>query len=77
MLLDPNPGLSVQALEIAHRFAQGAIYDSQYLALADYLDCELWTADERFWNSTKAAFPRVHWIGEVVIPEPREETTAE
>ncbi len=63
-LLDLPLTLAGDALEIAHRLDQKASYDAQYLALAEYLDCELWTADERFWNAATTAFPRVRRIGE-------------
>lgn len=66
-LLDPIPGLAGRALEIAHELGQKATYDCQYLALAEHLDCELWTADERFWNAAKGKFPRVRWVGEVSL----------
>ena len=52
-----------RALEIASRFGQTAAYDAHYLALAESLDCELWTADERFFHSTREPEGRVHWIG--------------
>lgn len=67
---DVEPLVSVRALDIAISLAQPASYDSQYLALAEHLDCELWTADEWFWNTAKTAFPRVRWVGEVVTGEP-------
>jgi predicted nucleic acid-binding protein len=41
-----------------------AVYDTHYLALADILGCDLWTADERFFNSVKEQQPRVKWLGE-------------
>jgi len=28
------------------------------------LECELWTADERFFNSVRERQPRVRWLGE-------------
>ncbi len=63
-LHDVEPLISARALDIAISLNLRATYDAQYLALAEHLDCELWTADERFWNATRAAFPRVRWIGE-------------
>jgi predicted nucleic acid-binding protein len=64
--------LGVRALEIAFATQQSASYDTFYLALAEHLDCELWTADERFWRSTRPAFPFVKWLGNVVIVDPSE-----
>lgn len=43
------------------RLPRGAAYDSFYLALAEMLECELWTADKRLYNA--AAVPWVHWAG--------------
>lgn len=66
---DVEPENAIAALAIATRFRLSATYDAQYLALAEHLDCDLWTADVRFWESTRATFPRVHWIGEIDLPE--------
>jgi predicted nucleic acid-binding protein len=62
-------GLDVgsRALEIATSLGQRASYDAYYLAMAEHLDCELWTADERFWNAARPAFPRARWIGELAV----------
>ena len=48
-LRDPST-LHVRALKLASALSQGAVYDSHYLALAQTLDCELWTADEKFFR---------------------------
>ena len=42
--LTETPGLHRRALELASQFRQGAVHDAHYLALAENLDCELWTA---------------------------------
>lgn len=65
-VLDFDPDVAERALELAQRFRQPASYDTQYLALAERIDAELWTADRRFWRATSRAFPRVRWIGEAV-----------
>lgn len=53
-----------RALELAEQFGFSAAYDAHYLALAENLDCEFWTADERLWNSVRRKVTRVRWIGE-------------
>lgn len=60
-----EPDVSLRALELAHTHDQQASYDSHYLALAERLDCELWTADLRFRRAIGAAYPRLRWVGEV------------
>jgi predicted nucleic acid-binding protein len=37
--------------------------------LAEELDCELWTADERFWRLTRTDFPFVRWLGGLSVAE--------
>ena len=54
-------------LDLAAQFNLPAAYDAQYLALAERLACDLWTADEAFWRATRSAFTWVLWIGEVVL----------
>ncbi len=40
------PGLPARAIEIADQFNLKWIYDAFYVALAEIVGCELWTADE-------------------------------
>ncbi|MEX2431069.1 MAG: type II toxin-antitoxin system VapC family toxin [Dehalococcoidia bacterium] len=58
------PGLSQRALSIAAQFNQGAVYDAHYLALAEALDCEMWTADARFFRAMRGEFEQVRLLGE-------------
>jgi predicted nucleic acid-binding protein len=44
-----------RALEIALRYNLPAAYDAHYLALAERLGCDFWTADERLVNALAGA----------------------
>jgi predicted nucleic acid-binding protein len=57
-----SPQLHLRALELAQELKRPAVYDTHYLALAEILGCDLWTADERFFNSVKERQPRVKWL---------------
>lgn len=65
--LHQPPGLHGRALELASLLGQGAAYDGHYLALAETLDCDLWTADERFCRAASQAARNVRLIGEADI----------
>ena len=56
--------LNAAAFQLATRFNQRAIYDSHYLALAQALDCEFWTADERFYRSASPNLANIRLISE-------------
>ncbi|MDY6918242.1 MAG: type II toxin-antitoxin system VapC family toxin [Chloroflexota bacterium] len=58
-----QPHLHSRALELASQLRQDAAYDAHYLALAEILRCELWTADERFYRATSSLF-QVRWLGD-------------
>ena len=62
--LRDEPSLHARALQISSRLRQGAVYDAHYLALADILGCEYWTADESFYRAAVPAARNVRWIGE-------------
>ncbi|SRR5258706_10709163 len=55
---------SIRAMELAQHFGLPATYDAHYLALAESKGCELWTADERMWNSINGKLPWVRWISD-------------
>ncbi len=57
--------LHVRAIGLAAELRQNAVYDAHYRALAEALDCELWTADQRFYQAAADGFPKVHFIGEI------------
>jgi predicted nucleic acid-binding protein len=57
-----NPvGLYRQALVLADTYSLPAIYDAHYLALAQRLDCDLWTDDRKL---TQINLPFVRRIGD-------------
>ena len=53
-----------RALAIAARFSLPAAYDAHYLALADQLGTEFWTADRRLASAVQPALPWVRLVGE-------------
>lgn len=65
-----DDALLKEAYELAVRFNRPRAYDSQYMALADHLQCDFWTADERLVNSVQAQFSRIHWLGSWTPPAP-------
>lgn len=52
------------AMALAQQTQQSAVYDTHYLALAEVLDCEFWTADLRLYRSARSSASRIRWIGE-------------
>lgn len=56
-----------RAFQMASSTRQSAIYDSLYLALAEALGGELWTADVRFYRVASAEFSNVRWLREADV----------
>ena len=67
--LHQPPDLHVRALQLASQLNQNAAYDAHYLALAESVGFELWTADERFFRAASPGVDNVRWLGEFVVPE--------
>jgi predicted nucleic acid-binding protein len=61
-----EPLLQQSAYDFATQLNQSKAYDGQYLAVADLLSCELWTADERLYNSVRDRLPWVRYVGATV-----------
>ena len=61
----PDDTMVRAAFEWTLRLGRAAAYDSFYLALAERLHCELWTADRRLCNAVK--LPWVHLAGEAAV----------
>lgn len=64
-----GPGLHRRAIQLAGRFRQGAAYNAHYLALTEELDCELWTADRRFYEAVHYRDPHVRLLAQFVARE--------
>ena len=64
-----EPGLHPRAMELSRQLKRPSTYDCHYLALAEIRNCELWTGDERFYNSVKETMHRVKWIGNYAPPQ--------
>jgi len=57
--------LCQNAFKWSERLQQSKIYDSLYVALAEQLQAEFWTADRRLVNGAKqVGVEWIHWIGE-------------
>ncbi len=62
-LIPPDEIQNQQAFEWIVRLKRGAAYDSYYLALAEGLGCEFWTADRRLYNAVN--LPWVRWVADI------------
>lgn len=51
------------AIDLAERFSLPAAYDAHYLALAQHLSAEFWSADKKLISALKGALPWVHSVG--------------
>lgn len=58
-----SPNFHQRAFDLAERLNCPTSYDTYYLVLAEYLGCELWTADERLVNTVQGTLSWVKWIG--------------
>jgi predicted nucleic acid-binding protein len=66
-LVPPTLELDRLALQWAEHLGQAVAYDAHYVALAERLGCELWTADRRLAGSAGAEVSWVHWIDEIAL----------
>jgi predicted nucleic acid-binding protein len=56
--------LHQRALDLAERFSLPAAYDAHYLALAEQLGAEFWTADRKLVRAVQSTLPWVRLVGE-------------
>ncbi|MDX2044745.1 MAG: type II toxin-antitoxin system VapC family toxin [Acidobacteriota bacterium] len=59
--LTPSSTLVRHALSVAQTYRQ-AVYDCLYLSLAITQNCQLLTADERFFKSLSSTFPQIQLL---------------
>lgn len=57
-----------RGFEIAARHRLPAAYDSMYLALAEHLQCEFWTLDQKLINILDGALPSIRHISDFTPP---------
>lgn len=63
VIFEMDTSLTAKAFEWTIRLNRAAAYDSFYLALAERLDCDFWTADQRLANAVGQS-----WI-KLAIPQ--------
>jgi len=62
-LLNP-PELPLHAFDLAARLNRPAAYDAHYLAVAEMMGSEFWTADEGLYHAVRGDFPNIRWLGD-------------
>ncbi|MEW6448013.1 MAG: type II toxin-antitoxin system VapC family toxin [Bacillota bacterium] len=60
--IQDTASLHARTLELADRFGLPSTYDAYYLSLAETLQCEFWTADQRLYNIVKQELNWVHIV---------------
>lgn len=54
--------LCPRAFDLAARFNRPSAYDTCYLAVAETLGGEFWTADQKLYNAVSEGFPRIRLL---------------
>ncbi len=68
-LQPPALATARRAVDLARMTTLTYAYDTQFLALAEYLGCDLWTADERFQRAmNRYGFAQVKAISAYPLP---------
>jgi len=65
--LSHQNGIFPLAWQMAKQFHRPTAYDTAYLALAQLVHSEFWTADEKLYNSVKKKLSWVKWVGSVAL----------
>ena len=59
----PTPtGLYQRAYDLATKYHRSTVYDTCYLALAEFLSCEFLTLDRRLYDNAKADFSEIRLV---------------
>jgi predicted nucleic acid-binding protein len=53
-----------RAWELSAAYNLPVCYNSQYLAVAEILDCPLWTNDSKFVNTLRGRSEHMRWLGD-------------
>ena len=61
--LHMDDSLLKRAYDLATQMNRPTAYDAQYLAVAERLNCDFWTADERLFNAVSSQLAWVKWVG--------------
>lgn len=65
--LPPDEAQSLLAYEWTLKLKRAAAYDCFYLAIAEALEAEFWTADQRLFRALEGEKPAwLHWSGEIL-----------
>jgi predicted nucleic acid-binding protein len=64
--------LLLRAYALATQYNRPTAYDMQYVALAEQLQCEFWTAYEKLINAVNNQVSSIRWIGSNAIVSPTE-----
>jgi len=64
-----DEALLKRGYELATEHNRPTAYDAQYLAVAERLSCEFWSADERLFNAVKDRFTSIRWLGNVELDD--------
>ncbi len=65
-IVEPSD-LDVRAVMIADDYGLPAVYDAIYLALAQQLGYEFWTADRRLIRFVAGKLDLVRWVGDFTV----------
>jgi predicted nucleic acid-binding protein len=58
-----------RAWELASKFNFATVYDATYLALAELMGCEFWTADHRLFAGVRDSLRFVRYLDEFISAE--------